>query len=392
MTSDAGTVLQNGTGVGGGMLRYLLVHARSVAGLVFAVALVWLLFSLLTGGIFASERNLINLMRQTSVTAMIGLGMMVVIAQGEIDLSVGSVLGLCATVIGLVEATGVMSPAGTILIVLALGAMVGLWNGLLVACLGIPAFVATLGGMLAFRGIALALSEGRTLSDISDGFRFSGEGFLTGPALWGFLAAALVAALLPLRQLSDPSKQMGALLRAAAGVAALGLLAWASLSYRGLPMPVALTLVAAAILAWALSNTVWGRHCFAVGGNRAAAHTAGIAVSRHLIVSFVLIGTLTAFAAVLFVGRLGAAPPEAGTFLELNAIAAVVIGGASLYGGSGTVFGVLMGALLMQSLSNGLSLLNVPSAFQSIASGAVLILAVYVDVVSKRGGRLFLRQ
>ncbi len=140
---------------------------------------------------------------------------------------------------------------------------------------------------------------------------------------------------------------------------------------------------------WTLSNTVWGRHCFAVGGNRTAAHAAGIPVSRHLVISFMLIGMLTALASILFVGRLGAAPPEAGTFLELNAIAAVVIGGASLYGGSGTVIGVLMGALLMQSLSNGLSLLNVPTAYQSIASGGVLILAVYVDVVAKRGGGYF---
>ena len=379
--SQAAGLLQIDTHAKGGMVRYLLTHARSVAGLVLAVALVWLLFSLFTGGIFIGERNLINLMRQTSVTAMIGLGMMVVIAQGEIDLSVGSLLALCATVVGLVEASGAMPPFATILIVLALGAAVGLWNGLLVARLGVPAFVATLGGMLAFRGIALALSGGRTLSNISDGFRFPGEGFLTGPVLWAFLAVALVVVLLPLRRLSDPGKRLGAVVRAGAGVAAIGLLAWASLSYRGLPMPVALTLVA-----------VWGRHCFAVGGNRAAAHVAGIAVSRHLIVGFVLLGMLTGLAAVMFVGRLGAAPPEAGTFLELNAIAAVVIGGASLYGGSGTVFGVLMGALLMQSLSNGLSLLNVPSAFQNIASGAVLVLAVYIDVVSKRGGRLFLRQ
>jgi len=390
--SQAAGLLQIDTLAKGGMVRYLLTHARSVAGLVLAVALVWLLFSLFTGGIFIGERNLINLMRQTSVTAMIGLGMMVVIAQGEIDLSVGSLLALCATVVGLVEASGAMPPFATILIVLALGAAVGLWNGLLVARLGVPAFVATLGGMLAFRGIALALSGGRTLSNISDGFRFPGEGFLTGPVLWAFLAVALVVVLLPLRRLSDPGKRLGAVVRAGAGVAAIGLLAWASLSYRGLPMPVALTLVAAAVLAWALANTVWGRHCFAVGGNRAAAHVAGIAVSRHLIVGFVLLGMLTGLAAVMFVGRLGAAPPEAGTFLELNAIAAVVIGGASLYGGSGTVFGVLMGALLMQSLSNGLSLLNVPSAFQNIASGAVLVLAVYIDVVSKRGGRLFLRQ
>jgi D-xylose transport system permease protein len=157
-------------------------------------------------------------------------------------------------------------------------------------------------------------------------------------------------------------------------------------------MPVALTLIAAATLAFTLRNLVWGRHVYAVGGNRAAARLAGIRIGWHLFLGYILIGVLTAIASLMFVGRLGAAPPEAGYFLELNAISAVVIGGASLYGGSGTVPGVLLGALLMQSLSNGLSLMNVSSAYQNITSGLVLILAVYLDSVAKRGGQPFLRQ
>jgi len=179
---------------------------------------------------------------------------------------------------------------------------------------------------------------------------------------------------------------------ALSGVAVIAALTWATLSYRGLPMPVALTLVAAVILSWALRNTVWGRHVYAVGGNRAASRVAGIPISLQIISSYVLIGVLTVCASILYVGRLGSAPPEAGYFLELHAIAAVVIGGASLYGGSGTVPGVLLGALLMQSLSNGLSLMNVPTAYQNITIGLVLILAVYLDAVAKRGGRAFIRQ
>jgi D-xylose transport system permease protein len=164
------------------------------------------------------------------------------------------------------------------------------------------------------------------------------------------------------------------------------------MSYRGLPVPVALTLVVAVMLAWTLNNTVWGRHVYAVGGNRAASRVAGIPISLQIITGYMLIGVLTVLASIMYVGRLGAAPPEAGYFLELHAIAAVVIGGASLYGGSGTVPGVLLGALLMQSLSNGLSLMNVATAYQNITSGLVLILAVYLDAISKRGGRAFLRQ
>jgi D-xylose transport system permease protein len=373
------------------MARQLLLHSRSAVGLIVALALVWLIFFLLTDGIFLSDRNIINLMRQTSITAVVSLGMLIVIAQGEIDLSVGSFLGLCATVVALLESNGALPPVVTLLVALGLGVLVGLWNGLWVAKLGIPAFVATLGGMLAFRGISLALSGGRTISGIRDQLRFLGEAFITGPALWVVLIIAVILALLPLRRMSDPKYQRRTPIVIALGLTAAAILAWTTLSYRGLPMPVALTLAVAALLAWLLRNVVWGRHVYAVGGNRTAARIAGIRIARQIVAAYVLIGVLTALAAVLFVGRLGAAPPEAGYFLELNAISAVVIGGASLYGGSGTVPGVLLGALLMQSLSNGLSLMNVQSAYQNITSGLVLMFAVYLDAVSKRGGIPFVR-
>jgi D-xylose transport system permease protein len=374
------------------LLRQLLAQSRSAPGLLLAIGLIWLIFFVTTNGIFLSDRNIINLMRQTSVTAMVALGMLVVIAQGEIDLSVGSLLGVCATVIALLESSGAMPPVVTVLVALSLGVLVGLWNALWVAKLGIPAFVATLGGMLMFRGISLAFSGGRTISGIRAEIRYVGEAFLTGPALWAFLAVALIVALLPLRRAGDSGERRKALAVTGGGVAVVAALSWATTSYRGLPMPVALTLVVATILNWALGNMVWGRHVFAVGGNRAAARVAGIPIAWQIFASYILIGVLTALASILFVGRLGAAPPEAGYFLELNAIAAVVIGGASLYGGSGNVPGVLLGALLMQSLSNGLSLMNVPTAYQNITSGLVLILAVYLDVLSKRGGQPFLRQ
>jgi D-xylose transport system permease protein len=374
-----------------GLKRRFLSQSRSMLGLMLAIAIVWLFFFVMTDRIFLSDRNLVNLMRQTSITAMVALGMLVIIAQGEIDLSVGSFLGLCTTVIALLETWGTMPAIVTILAALALGALVGLWNGVWVAKLGVPAFVVTLGGMMAFRGLALSLSGGRTVSGIRDDIRYLGETFITGPALWLFLLGALALALLPLRRLDAAQHRRRALPSTIAGVAAVVLLAWTTLSYRGLPMPVALTLVVAGLLAVMLKNLVWGRHVYATGGNRAAARVAGIAISRQIILGYILIGVLTAVASLMFVGRLGAAPPEAGTFLELNAISAVVIGGASLYGGTGTVTGVLLGALLMQSLANGLSLMNVPTAYQNMTSGLVLILAVYLDAVSKRGGRLSLR-
>jgi D-xylose transport system permease protein len=371
--------------------RAIVAHSRSLGGLLLAIAIVWAIFFVVTDGIFLSDRNVINLFRQSSITAVVALGMLIVIAQGEIDLSVGSLLGLCATVVAMMETAGTFSPIVSVLIALLIGLAVGLWNGAWVAMLGVPAFVATLGGMLAFRGLSLALSGGRTISGIRPQIRFIGEAFLTGPALWVFLLVALGLALYPLRRISGSAQSRKSITTVVLGVSAVALLAWATLSYRGLPMPVAIALGVAALLAGLLSNTVWGRHVFAVGGNRSAAKLSGIRVGRHIVTGYVLIGVLTAIASLIFVGRLAAAPPEAGYFLELNAISAVVIGGASLYGGTGTVPGVLLGAILMQSLSNGLSLMNVPTAYQNMTSGLVLILAVYLDAVSKRGGKAFLR-
>ncbi|SFJ82044.1 xylose ABC transporter membrane protein [Bradyrhizobium sp. Gha] len=364
---------------------------RSAAGLLLAIAIVWIAFSILTDGVFVSDRNLTNLMRQTAMTAMVAIGMLVVVVQGEIDLSVGSFLSLCVTVIAMIEVSGVVGVWGSIAVALCMGILVGLWNGIWVARFGLPSFVATLGGLMLFRGLALALSGGRTITGVSDQIRFFGEAFVTGPALWVFIAVAAIISLWPLRNLGEDSQRRRAFVRAGLGFASVILLGWATLSYRGLPVPVAITLATAALVSWMLTNTVWGRHVYAVGGNRDAARSAGIPITMHLMISFVLIGVLTAVAALILVGRLGSAPPESGLFLELNAIAAVVIGGASLYGGTGTVSGVLLGALLMQSLANGLSLLNVPTAYQNITSGIVLMLAVYIDVLSKRGGKLFSR-
>ncbi len=298
--------------------RSILTYTRSLGGLMLAVGIVWLVFFLTTDGIFLSDRNVINLFRQTSITAVVALGMLVVIAQGEIDLSVGSFMALCATVIAMVETSAAFPPFVTVLVALVLGLAVGLLNGAWVAKLGVPAFVATLGGMLAFRGLALALSGGRTVSGIRPEIRYFGEAFLTGPALWFYLAVALMLALYPLRRIARQPQPRRVLIAAAAGTGAVALLAWATLSYRGLPMPVAVTLVLAAGLAGLLRHSVWGRHVFAVGGNRSAARLSGIRVGRHIILGYILIGLLTAVASLLFVGRLGAAPPEARYLLELN--------------------------------------------------------------------------
>ena len=171
----------------------------------------------------------------------------------------------------------------------------------------------------------------------------SARPFLPDPLSGCFFWSPSASPVYPLRRISGSAQSRKSITTVVLGVSAVALLAWATLSYRGLPMPVAITLAVAALLAGLLSNTVWGRHVFAVGGNRSAAKLSGIRVGRHIVIGYVLIGVLTAIASLMFVGRLGAAPPEAGYFLELNAISAVVIGGASLYGGTGAAPGCCWG-------------------------------------------------
>lgn len=371
----------------------LFSRAMAVPGLIMGIVVIWIVLQIATDGIFLTDRNLINLGRQAAVTAVVALGMLVVIAQGEIDLSVGSMLGMVATLAALLERSEAVPFWVTILVAVAIGGLAGLWNGVWVGVFGISAFVATLGGLLMFRGVSLALSEGRTIAGLSPGFRELGIGYLQSHWLYIFLAAGFVMSLIPLARLrSIAAEYRGRVFRKAIVlILVLGALTWMSTSYRGLPAPVVAVLVLALVLSWALDNTVWGRHVYAVGSSRDASRIAGVRVRRQVVLSFVLIGALTGLAAVIFVGRLGSAPPQAGLFLELDAIAAVVIGGASLYGGTGRVSGVLLGALLTQSILNGLSLLNVQTAYQYITSGVVLMLAVFLDALSKRGGRLVVR-
>lgn len=370
------------------------IASRAMAswGLFIALILLWMIFQVATEGTFLGSRNLINLLRQTSVTAIVGLGLLLVIAQGEFDLSVGSMLGVLAMVTALVERSGSLPFWLTILLVVALGAVIGLWNGVWVAFLGVPSFIVTLGGLLMFRGIVLLLSDSQTISGIGSEIALLGGGSLEGTWLISFLIAALIVGAstgIGLYVASKHDRRQGTFRRLGLALGLLGL-AWAALAAQKLPLSVLLALILAALVAWVMANTVWGRHAYAVGANRMASRVAGINIRQHIVLGFVLVGVLTALASLVYAGRLQAISPGAGQFLELQAITAVIIGGASLYGGSGKVVGVLLGALFMQSLLNGLSLLNVPTAWEGITSGTALLLAVFLDTVSKRGGSLVL--
>ncbi|RDU98449.1 sugar ABC transporter permease [Trinickia dinghuensis] len=366
-----------------------------ILALLIAVALIWLFFGVLTHGAFATPRNLSNLLRQMAISGMLACGMVFVIIAGEIDLSVGSLLGLLGGVAAILDANRNWPIEATIPVVLALGVVAGLVNGWLSTYRRVPSFIVGLGGMLAYRGILLGITGGSTIAPVSDRFVFLGQGYL--PRLAGNALALLLFAVLafvtvrarsnrrryelpvpPLWQ--DATKIVGAGAVIFAFVATLD-------DYGGIPVPVLLVLLMLGIFTWVATQTVFGRRIYSVGSNLEATRLSGVDTNRVKLAIFALMGLMCAFAGIVNTARLAAGSPSAGNMGELDAIAACFIGGTSMRGGSGTVYGALIGALVMASLDNGMSMLDVDAYWQMIAKGAILVVAVWIDVVSRTNRR-----
>ena len=279
---------------------------------------------------FLTVSNLLNVLEQTSINAIVAVGMTFVIISGGIDLSVGSVLALAGIALASGLANGVPAPASMAL-ALATGTACGLVNGILITFGRLPPFIATLGMMSVARGAALMVAEGRPISGFTEGFRA--------------LATSRVLMV---------------------------------------PAPVILTAAVYVIAHFVLAHTVFGRATYAIGGNEEAARLSGVSVRFHKTAVYGVAGLTSAIAAILLTARLNSAQPTAGTMYELDAIAATVIGGTSLLGGEGTLAGALIGALIMGVLRNGLNLLDVSSFFQQVVIGAVIIGAVLIDMSLKR--------
>jgi ribose transport system permease protein len=282
---------------------------------------------------FLTVSNLLNVLEQTAINAIVAAGMTFVIISGGIDLSVGSVLAIAGIALGQALEAGAPVPVA-IALALAVGVSCGLVNGVLVSFGRLPPFIATLGMMSVARGGALMLAEGRPISGFSEGFR----------------ALATERVLM-------------------------------------VPAPVLITALVYGVAHFVLAYTVFGRATYAIGGNEEAARLSGVQVRVHKTAIYGVAGLMSATAAVILTARLNSAQPTAGTMYELDAIAATVIGGTSLLGGEGSLTGALVGALIMGVLRNGLNLLNVSSFFQQVVIGAVIIVAVLIDMTLKRRRR-----
>ncbi|HEX8287113.1 MAG TPA: sugar ABC transporter permease [Pyrinomonadaceae bacterium] len=357
-----------------------------------ALILIWLFFHWQTGGIFLSYRNLSNLMLQTSVTGILAVGMLMVIVSGNIDLSVGSVLGLAGGVSAVLLTSWGYGLAPAILAAIAVAVAIGLFHGVLVAYLNIPAFIVTLGGLLAWRGAIKGISQSETIP-ITDGtFKSIGQNYVAPQIGWILAAIGIAAVLFLAFRKARTQKEYGLgdanltriLAEALLPIGAIVVFIFVMNSYAGVPIPVLIFLVIALVGFFITNNTTFGRYLYAIGGNSDAARLSGINNKVNIVKVFALMGALTGIAALIFTARVGSASPDAGVLKELDAIAACVIGGASLMGGRGTVFGACLGALIMSSLDNGMSLLNVRDFMQELIKGTILVAAVAVDMFGRK--------
>jgi D-xylose transport system permease protein len=357
-----------------------------------ALVLIWLFFHWQTGGIFLTPRNLSNLMLQMAVTGILAVGMLMVIVSGNIDLSVGSVLGLAGGVAAILLTNYDYGLVPAILAAIVVATLIGAFHGFLTAYFNIPAFIVTLGGLLAWRGAVKGISKSETIPIAEPTFKLIGQGNLDIVSGWVLAAVGILLVLFLAFRRARKQKIYGLgkadytnqMLKAILPVGAIIAFIYIMNSSDGVPLPVLIFLVVALFGVFITNSTVFGRYLYAIGGNQDAARLSGINTKLKILQVFALLGVLTGIAAVIFAARQGSAGPDAGVLKELDAIAACVIGGASLMGGRGTIFGACLGALIMASLDNGMSLLNVRDFMQELIKGTILVAAVGLDMIGKK--------
>lgn len=349
--------------------------------MVGALLVIWAIFSITTDGIFLTPRNLSNLFRQMAVTSILAVGMVLVIVAGQIDLSVGALTGFLGALSAMMFVNHGWPLWAAFLLPVVVGCALGAAQGYLVSRFAIPPFIVTMGGMLVCQGALLGATGGVAISPTPD-YLYIGQSYVV-PWMGWILAGLLIVAFL-----ITAFKKTGRVRFVWLGLAVLvmGFIALTN-SYEGIPMPVLLMLVLAAVLAVVAAHTPFGRHLYAIGGNKEAAFYSGINIHIRIVQVFALMGALAGVAGIVLTARVGSATSDAGRMMELDAIAAAVIGGTSLLGGRGTVWGALLGGLVMASLDNGMSLMNTEAFWQPILKGTILVSAVGMDMVSRNAGK-----
>jgi putative multiple sugar transport system permease protein len=376
-------------------------------GMYIALFVIMVIFTITTDRVFISSRNLSNLLNQTGYIAVLAVGMTLVIVIRHVDLSVGFLAGFLGAVTAIALVSWGWPVYVVIPVVLALGVIAGLITAFPVAQLGIPSFVASLAGWLIYRGLLLLATEGTGTIIIPDeAFNAIGNGYIPDLPLSGFLPEThkltlligLIAIVLFIASELNGRRTKQAynfevlpmdifILKLVFVSALIGGITWVLAGYNGLSWTVVIMLLVVGVYHFVTSQTVLGRHIYAIGGNPEAAELSGISVKRLTYVVFGSMGMLSALSGILFTSRLQSATTTAGTLFELDAIAAAYVGGVSAAGGVGKVLGSIIGALVMTSLTSGMNLMGVGIAYQYVVRGAVLVAAVVFDVATRSRGK-----
>ncbi len=374
--------------------------------MVLALAALIIVFNIISDGRMLTSSNFQNLLSGNAYVLVLALGMLMVIVIGQIDLSVGSVAGFAGMVMAKAAHDLNMPWYVAVLVALVIGALAGAWNGFFLAKLGIPGFITTLGSMMMFRGAVIWLSRSISVP-APDELRFFGAGYLPewGPAFTGMNNSTLLLGLIGIivfivfemkkyRQSASLSGDRAPLwtviVRIAIISAVIGYFTWLYGSGRvgtSFPIPGVILLILVILYHIITQKTMFGRHVYAVGGNKSAAALSGVNVSKTYFLTMMNMSMLSAVAGILFVGRSTAAGPADGTSWEMDAIASVFIGGAAVSGGVGTILATMVGGMVMAVLNNGLMLMGVGADKTQVIKGLVLLLAVTFDVYNKRSGR-----
>lgn len=381
---------------------YLAGHLREY-GMLAALVVIMTLFQVLTDGIVMRPANLTNIFLQNSYIIIMALGMLMVIVAGHIDLSVGSVVGFTGALAAVMSVTFKLPTAAVIPLCLLAGLLIGAAQGYWVAYWKIPSFIVTLAGMLVFRGLTLVLLEGQSVGPFPKSFQLLSTGFIPdifnagNLNLTALLLGSLAAAMLLFFAVRTRTKAIrygmedepfaAFLARNALVTGAILFLSWLLATYRGLPNILIIMASLTAVYTFISNRTTVGRRIYALGGNEKAARLSGINTERLTFLTFANMGMLAALAGMVFAARLNTATPKSGMGFELDVIAAVFIGGASMSGGVGKVTGAIIGALIMGVMNNGMSILGVGIDWQQVIKGLVLLAAVVFDVYNKNKRR-----
>ncbi|HZH71346.1 MAG TPA: hypothetical protein VFD91_02535 [Mariniphaga sp.] len=365
---------------------------KRVLFMIFLLVLILGVFDILSGGYVLRAENLANLFRQVTVVAMLAVGMTLIIVLGHIDLSVGSALGMFGALTASLIAHMDVNPILAVIIILALGFAVGCLHGALVHYLNIPAFVVTLGGLIAYRGVTQYVAR-QSIPLRIDWIKSIAQDF-TPDYLSFSLLALVIAAPVAFTSISRIRlKKANLPLEKPLWIDTLNLIVFALASIiivltltsgDGIPIQALILLIVAVIVGAIAKHTPFGQYVYAIGGNKQAAHYSGISIARNTILVFGLMTMLAAACGIITISELSSAAPDIGDLKELDAIASCVIGGASLAGGSGAVGMSVLGAFIITTIRNGMSMIGIVAQTQKIILGTVLVLAVALDQWSRR--------